>query len=316
LKTVRVVFVLCVLAEWTILGLQAKDHDFDLPVTKVGHNVYSIVSGAFGLPTPENKGWNSNSHFVVTDGGVLLVDTGSSEVIGNGILRAIKSVTDQPVRWVVNSHSHADHWLGNAVFRDVGASIISTGSALVTMKEDSLGVVEAFAKMSEGATGESRLAFPDQLLLQTKKRNLGGLDVEFLLSNDAHSPGDILVWLPNQKIIIGGDVLSSEWMPILTHHGSIPNLMETLRIVGELNPAVVLPGHGQPTTVLSVNRDLEFLANVMRMVREGLASELGPKQIAARITSVLGPAYSEMYRDFGVNIQYLTSTMYGALSKQ
>jgi glyoxylase-like metal-dependent hydrolase (beta-lactamase superfamily II) len=49
---------------------------------------------------------------------VLLFDTGSSESIGDKIKKAIKSVTDQPVRWVINSHSHADHWLGNTAFTD------------------------------------------------------------------------------------------------------------------------------------------------------------------------------------------------------
>ncbi|MFT5571507.1 MAG: cyclase [Cryomorphaceae bacterium] len=87
----------------------AADTSFDFSVKSIADNIYSIVSPSFGLPTPDNKGWNSNSHFVVTDKGVLLFDTGSSEVIGNEIKDAIKSVTDKPVRWIINSHSHADH---------------------------------------------------------------------------------------------------------------------------------------------------------------------------------------------------------------
>jgi hypothetical protein len=80
----------------------ATKANVDFSVTPIAENVYSIVSPSFGLPTPENKGWNSNSHFVVTEKGVLLFDTGSSEVIGKEIKRAIKSVTDKPVLWVVN----------------------------------------------------------------------------------------------------------------------------------------------------------------------------------------------------------------------
>lgn len=76
----------------------AANANSDFVATKITENVYSIVSPSLGLPTPENKGWNSNSHFVVTGKGVLLFDTGSSESIGNKIKKAIKSVTDQPVR--------------------------------------------------------------------------------------------------------------------------------------------------------------------------------------------------------------------------
>ena len=155
----------------------ATNASFDFSVTSIADNVYSIVAPSYGRPTPKNKGWNSNSYFVVTKKGVLVFDTGSSELIGKGIVWAIKSVTDQPIRWVVNSHSHADHWLGNAAFADIGAEIISTGPSGATMKQEGQEVVDAFSRMTEGATGSSRIAYPTLLLAQTEKRNLGGLDV-------------------------------------------------------------------------------------------------------------------------------------------
>ena len=113
--------VACGVSEGVVNKTLSANADFDFSVTPIADNVYSIVSPSHGRPTPENKGWNSNSHFVVTDNGVLVFDTGSSELIGEGIISAIKSVTNKPVRWVVNSHSHADHWLGNAAFADTGA---------------------------------------------------------------------------------------------------------------------------------------------------------------------------------------------------
>lgn len=146
---------------------------FDFSVTPIADNVYSIVSPSFGLPTPENKGWNSNSHFVVTDKGVLLFDTGSSEIIGNEIKKAIKSVTKKPVRWVVNSHSHADHWLGNAGFTDTGAEIIASERAVRVMKEDGQGSVDAFSRMTKGATGTTHVKYPTLFLSQGEKRNIG-----------------------------------------------------------------------------------------------------------------------------------------------
>ena len=63
----------------------AANVNSDFAVISITENVYSIVSPSIGLPTPENKGWNSNIHFIVTLKGVLLFDTGSSESIGNKI---------------------------------------------------------------------------------------------------------------------------------------------------------------------------------------------------------------------------------------
>ena len=283
---------------------------FDFSVTPIADNVYSIVSPSFGLPTPENKGWNSNSHFVVTDKGVLLFDTGSSEIIGNEIKKAIKSVTKKPVRWVVNSHSHADHWLGNAGFTDTGAEIIASERAVRVMKEDGQGPVDAFSRMTKGATGTTHVKYPTLLLSQGEKRNIGGLDVEFILSNDAHSPGDILMWLPKQKILIGGDVLSSQWMPILTYHGNVPHLIETLYDVAKLNPEIVLTGHGNATSGKSIKRDADLVAGVWKRVKEGYGDNKKPTEIILAVSDELGPTYRPLYQNFDSEIKRHVELMY------
>ncbi len=283
---------------------------FDFSVTPIADNVYSIVSPSFGLPTPENKGWNSNSHFVVTDKGVLLFDTGSSEIIGNEIKKAIKSVTKKPVRWVVNSHSHADHWLGNAGFTDTGAEIIASERAVRVMKEDGQGPVDAFSRMTKGATGTTHVKYPTLLLSQGEKRNIGGLDVEFILSNDAHSPGDILMWLPKQKILIGGDVLSSQWMPILTYHGNVPHLIETLYDVAKLNPEIVLTGHGNATSGKSIKRDADLVAGVWKRVKEGYGDNKKPAEIILAVSDELGPTYRPLYQNFDSEIKRHVELMY------
>ena len=136
-----------------INNVWAVNDEFDFSVTPVTDNVYSIVAPSYGLPSPENKGWNSNSHFVVTENGVLLFDTGSSKLIAQRIRRAIKSVTLKPVLWVVNSHSHADHWLGNSEFSDAGAEIITTASAVEVMKQDGPGAVDFFSRVTKGTIG-------------------------------------------------------------------------------------------------------------------------------------------------------------------
>ncbi|MEW6998009.1 MBL fold metallo-hydrolase [Colwelliaceae bacterium BS250] len=291
----------------------AANTQFDFSVTPIAKNVYSIVSPSYGLPTPENRGWNSNSHFVVTDKGVLLFDTGSSQSIGNAIKNAIKSVTDKPVRWVINSHSHADHWLGNAAFTDTDIEIIASNSALTTMKEDGPGAVGFYSRVTKGEIGNTKLVYPTLLLAQGEKRNLGGVDVEFIFSNDAHSPGDILMWLPKHKIIFGGDVLSSEWMPILTSHGNIANLIDTLYALVTLNPDIVLTGHGTATTADSVKRDADLLDGVWKLVKAGYEDDKKPNEIMLHVNAMLGPKYRPLYNNFDSEIKRYVELMYKSL---
>jgi len=282
----------------------------DFVVIPIAENVYSIVSPSIGLPTPENKGWNSNVHFVVTKTGVLLFDTGSSESIGNNIKKAIKTVTDLPVRWVVNSHSHADHWLGNAAFSDTMVKIIASEPAVATMKKYGEDDVEFYAKVTNGTIGTTHLKYPNLLLSTPQKRNFGGVDVEFIFSGGAHSPGDILMWLPKQKIIFGGDVLSSDWMPMITDHGNIPNLIDSLHEIAKLSPDIVLTGHGNATTIKSVKRDAELLSSIWEQVRLDHKNGITSDETLLRVKTNLGPKYHPLYKDFASEVERHVKLMY------
>lgn len=291
-------------------GAWAKNSNFDFSATAISNNVYSIISPSFGLPTEENKGWNSNSYFVITEQGVLVFDTGSSEAIGKGIRSAIKSITDKPVRWVVNSHSHADHWLGNAGVSDASTEIIAHQSAATTMNKYGKDDVKAFSRMTKGATGTSQLAEPLVLLTQAENRNLGGMNVEFIFSGDGHSQGDVLMWLPKQKIIFGGDVLSSDWMPIITPNANVPNLIATLNKVVKLKPSVVLTGHGSATTLKSVKRDASLLASVWQLVKDGYKTGKKLDDIISQASTELAPTYKPLYKNFDTAIKEQVSSMY------
>ncbi len=288
----------------------AANTNFDFSVTPIAKNVYSIVSPSLGLPTPENKGWNSNSHFVVTEKGVLLFDTGSSESIGNAIKMAIKSVTDKPVRWVINSHSHADHWLGNAAFTDTDTEIIASKKALETMREHGPGAIKFYSSVTKGTIGSTQLVYPTLLLTQEHKRNLGGLEVEFIFSNDGHSPGDVLMWLPKQRIIFGGDVLSSDWMPMITGHGNVLSLIDTLHTIEKLNPTIVLTGHGRATTVKSLIRDADLLSSVWTQVKLGYQKDKKPNVILSDVIAKLGQKQRLLYKDFDTEIERHVKLMY------
>lgn len=288
----------------------ANSGDMAFSAVAVTNNIYSVIAPAYGRPTAQNKGWNSNSYFVVTGSGVLVFDTGSSESIGKGIIQAIGAVTDEPVRWVVNSHSHADHWLGNAAFAKLGAEIFASPESLMTMKTDGQDDVDAFYRMTEGAIGSSQIHYPGRILTGNLKRKFGGLEVEFLVANDGHSPGDVMMWLPAQKVIFGGDVLSSDWLPIMTPRGKVTALIATLHSVQNLMPQWVLPGHGQVTSVAAVARDARFLQSVWQQVEKGRQQKLAFESILPQVIQQHSEEYRSQYKDFDASIEYLVEMVY------
>lgn len=301
------IVILCFVI-FTVQCSWAVNTNTDFAVTAIAENIYSIVSPSIGLPTPENQGWNSNSHFVVTENGVLLFDTGSSEAIGNKIRKAIQSVTDQPVRWVINSHSHADHWLGNAAFSD--AEIIASTEAMETMQKYGRDDVAFYHKVTNGTIGTTHLVYPNLLLNEPLKRNFGDVEVELLFANNGHSPGDILMWLPQQKVMIGGDILSSDYLPMITDHGDIDGLINTLHAVVELTPSIVLTGHGSATTVASVGRDAELLSSVWEQLKLDHKSGLTPDKTLSAVSVKLCSKYGPLYKDFTTELDRHVKLMY------
>ncbi|WNB18866.1 MBL fold metallo-hydrolase [Marivirga arenosa] len=296
---------------WIMIFLSPRSNESStLRLTKITDQVYSIVAPAKGLPNAENKGWNSNMHFIITEEGVLLFDTGASQEIGVQIKALITTVTDLPVKWIINSHSHADHWLGNAAFSSEVDQIITAKQAFEEMKKYGESDVAFFSKLTNSATANTQLLYPNKLMSKEKKLKLGEFKVEFILTEGAHADSDLMLWFPKKRIMVAGDILSSDWMPIVTDQTEIPVLLATLEKVITLNPAIILIGHGQATSIVSVKRDLAFLSYVWEQL-EMHHSEGIDKDISLTIIKRNLPArYVEAYPHFDVEIDHLLALLY------
>ncbi len=167
-----------------------------------------------------------------------------------------------------------------------------------------------YFRVTKATIGDTELLYPNKLLTQGEKHNFGGVSVEFIFSNDGHSPGDILMWLPRQKIIFGGDVLSSDWMPMITGHGNVPNLINTLYNIAKLTPTIVLTAHGRATTIKSVIRDADLLSAVWKQVRTDYKKDKKPNETLLDVRAKLGPKYRLLYKDFTAEIERHVKLMY------
>ena len=178
------------------------------------------------------------------------------------------------------------------------------------MKKHGPGAIRFYFKVTKGTIGSTNLVYPSLLLTRGQKRNFGGLEVEFIFSNNGHSPGDILMWLPKQKIIFGGDVLSFDWMPMITGHGNVPNLIKTLHTIAKLNPAIVLTGHGKATTGKAIKRDADLLASVWEQVKANQKKGKKVDETLSVIRAKIGKKYQALYKDFASEIERHVKLMY------
>lgn len=281
------------LLAWLPLVAAAADFRYPMLARQVADNVYAIVTPVRELPNAQNGGWNSNSAFVVTPRGVLLFDSGSSIAIGEAIKDTIASVSTQPVRWIINSHAHGDHWLGNAAFADSVEQVIASSEVQREIEANGRNWVEMFDSMTSGVTGNSPILAPNRAVDESTELALGGQRQILMPSGGSHSPGDLMLWLPRERVLFGGDVIYSDRMPS-TNAGDIRQWIETLDQLRDLEAGVVVPGHGEVTDQRGIERLRELLTALWQAVEEGFEEGLSDYEMLPRVSAALaafGPDY-------------------------
>jgi glyoxylase-like metal-dependent hydrolase (beta-lactamase superfamily II) len=243
-----------------------------LALTRVSDRVYSAI-GATAAPSRENLGHNNNLSFVVTDDGVVVVNGGDNAYLAAGLHQAIRGVTDQPVRMVIDENGQGHAFLGNAYWDDLGVPVYAHRDAVEEIRahgERSLQGMQA--RMGELAQG-TRVVLP-QPLDDNAVLSVGDTVIEVRRFGPAHSPGDISIWLPQERILIAGDIAFHQRLLGIFPDTEVNGWIESFDAMVALDPDIVVPGHGAPTDIATLERYtqgyLEYLrAEVVRVLEEG-----------------------------------------------
>ncbi|OYY95057.1 MAG: MBL fold metallo-hydrolase [Hydrogenophilales bacterium 28-61-23] len=254
-----------------LLALPGLAHaDFQPKAEKVVDNVYAIV-GPLGQRSKDNDGSNANFGFIVTAQGVILIDSGASRLGAEKIAAAIAQVTDQPVRWVINTGSQDHRWLGNDYFAAKGST---QGARIFALKRTAATQAEFGAQHMQmlagflGARLDGTQPLPATTLLDGNEASveLGG-ETLTLRYTDAHFPGDAWVWLPKRNIMFTGDLVYVDRILGVLPWSSVKNGQKAFHALEALSPKYIVPGHGGVCDLAKAKRDSgdyeDFLANVI-----------------------------------------------------
>ena len=236
-------FCLCVvlLSGIWIARTQQPAHG-DLKLNKIRENLYEIS------PVPEVSGAGGNVTVVLTPEGVILVDD-KYDYDHDGILAKVKTLTDKPVRYVINTHQHGDHTGGNAKMLPMGVQLLISKQARENMVR---------LKMP----GLPQISFENSLQL-----SLGDDNAEAFHFGRAHTNGDSVVLFKTQRVLSTGDmcVRGDEFPPLIDYSagGSIMEWTKTLDSVLKLDFDTIIPGHGP----VGSKQDLVAFRNLLERTR-------------------------------------------------
>lgn len=228
------------------LGLiTTLSHAVEVRFAPVAPGVYAFV-GEKGGRTYENEGLNANIGLVVTSAGALLVDSGASYLGAKQIHEAAKKVTSQPVKWVINTGGQDHRWLGNGYFLAQGAEVMAHTSARADMLArggDHMNSLKPELKEKLDGTVPT---LPSRWLDGSHQTlNLGGTLVEVRHMGGAHTPGDVVVWLPGQRVAFSGDIVYVDRMLGVLPVSHTGRWLQSFAALQALQPARIVPGHGE-----------------------------------------------------------------------
>ena len=226
---------------------------YQKPVEVIPH-VWSAI-GATAPPTYENTGHNNNLSFIVTGDGVVVINGGAAHVLAEALHAEIKKITDEPVKYVINENGQGHAMLGNSYWSEQGVPIIAHVDAASEFEDYGGQILAGMQRYNRDKAEGTFLAGPTQTFEDEYIIELGDFRIEARYLGPAHSPGDVSVWLPNQSLVIAGDMAFHERLLPIFDHTYTADWLETWDTEFEaLNATYVIPGHGHPTNMAQVRR--------------------------------------------------------------
>ncbi len=231
-----------------------------------------------------------NTGIVIGDDAVLVADTQATPVMAQDVIRRIREVTDKPIKYVVLTHYHAVRVLGATAYgaseilasRDTYDLIVERGDA--DMKSE----IGRFPRLFQAVESVPGLTWPTMTFQGSMTLWLGKLEVQLLQLGRGHTKGDTVVWLPEEKTLLSGDLVEFGATPY-AGDSYLEDWPKTLDAIAALNPAQLVPGRG------AALKTPAEVAEGLAGTRAFISDLYGAVKSAAQNGKELGAVYKETY---------------------
>ena len=308
-----------------------------------GVNAYAQTAGSekFSLKKVGDGIWaavaevrykvNSNAAVIETNDGLVIVDTHSKPSAARALYTEIQAVSKKPVRKIVNTHFHWDHWQGNEVYASAnpGLEIITTEQTKQNLTKPDAGVggVPFIEKQLAGLPGEiaklredidkapnaetkARLtsnlaqaeacfqelkqlkpALPTRTVSKTATLQEGGREIQLHVLGRGHTDGDLYIYMPKEKVVATGDAVV-DWMPFL-NDGYPEEWSQTVAALEKLDIVQIIPGHGEPAPKEHLAFFRGYLTDLVAAVKKAAADGATLDEMKTKVADQLAPKYEK-----------------------
>jgi len=256
--------------------------------TKVAEHTW-FIPGPRATPNVENKGFMNNPAFVVTDKSVIVLDPGSSLLVGKALIKRIRKHTKNPITHVFNSHVHGDHWLANQAFVEENSNVKIYAHPQM-IEEATNGEAKVWIDMmmdrTKGITKDTVATIPTEALKDQQEIKVDNITIKSHLSVKAHTTTDAMFEIVEDKVLITGDNVFRNRAPRLddgSYIGNIAVIEKALKLPVE----VIIPGHG-PSGGKEVLSDFhDFISIIYNTTKTLMDDDLEVHEIKPKVIEAM-----------------------------
>lgn len=279
---------LCCVALWWLMALPgagAQEAARAVKAVQVSERAW-YVEGVSALGSGANRNFISNAGFVVTPAGVVVVDALGSPALARELIEQIRAITPLPITDLVLTHYHADHIYGLQVFKEQGTRIWAHRGGLAYLHSDTarLRLQASREELSPWIDAQTRLVEADEWLDGPRQLVRGGVTLQIQPVGPSHTPEDLVVFLPGERVLFAGDLVFRGRIPFVGQANSRQWIASLERLLA-FDAQTVVPGHG-PASV-SARADMELTRDYLVYLRQTMgraARELEPFESAYQAT--------------------------------
>jgi cyclase len=243
---------------------------------EVWKNLFTLTHG---------EGIDSNTTFLITNEGVIMVDTRVTPAEAKKVKEEVRKQTQQPILYTVNTHYHGDHSFGNQVFKDTHTIIAHENVRKALEGELGQTHLEVFKSFKVPGMDETVITPPNMIFKEKMHIYAGEYHLE-LIHAPGHTDGDLFIYIEALKTIIAGDLITTGKIPYMGD-AYIEDWIKALNYIGDLDAEIYIPGHGNPGGKPILIAMKHYLIDLRRLVTYQIGEGRSLKETQDAVRPVL-----------------------------
>ena len=256
----------------TISSLSLFAFEYKLEPKKVSENVWCFF-GKLEMPTKENGGDMSNHCYIKTKNSYILLDSGPTYKYAQTAYKEMSKIAKLPVSYVLNTHEHDDHWMGNSFYKEkFDAKLIGVELQDKNYKEGQQ--TRMHKLITHDAIEGTKIVKLDSHIIEKKSMTLDGEKFEFVPVGQGHSQYDVFMYMPERKVLFAGDLVMNGRITS-NREGLVIGQLEALKTIKQYDFDVLVPGHGFDVSKKAMDESVEYFSLLKTRILDAVEEDIG-----------------------------------------